>query len=54
VQQVVDEAHENAVALSAVTPDGIAGTLFAAAGVATTSIPVASPPPPRIGPLAIS
>jgi len=48
VQQVVDEAHENAVALSAVTPDGIAGTLFAAAGVATTTIPVAAPVPAPI------
>jgi predicted PurR-regulated permease PerM len=43
IQQVVDEAHENAVALSAVTPDGIAGTLFTAAGVVTTS--VAAPVP---------
>ena len=43
VQRAVDEAHENAVALSAVTPDGIAGTLFTAAGVATASIPIAIP-----------
>jgi predicted PurR-regulated permease PerM len=41
VQEIVDAAREHAVALSAVTPDGVAGTLFAAAGVPTTTVPIA-------------
>jgi hypothetical protein len=43
VQEAVDASHEYAVAISAVTPDGIAGTLFAAAGVATTTVPISAP-----------
>lgn len=43
VRNVVDHALDNAVALSAVTPDGIAGSLFTAAGVSTATIPVTLP-----------
>ena len=43
VQEIVDAANNHAVALSAVTPDGIAGTLMTAAGVNTTSIPTGYP-----------
>lgn len=43
VQRVVVAALDQAVALSAVTPDGIAGTLLTAAGVETTSIPTMMP-----------
>jgi predicted PurR-regulated permease PerM len=43
VQEVVEAGREHAVALSAVTPDGVAGTLFAAAGVQTTTVPIAVP-----------
>ena len=43
VQEVVEASREHAVALTAVTPDGIAGTLFAAAGVQTTTVPIAIP-----------
>jgi predicted PurR-regulated permease PerM len=43
VHRVVDLAHEHAVALSAVTPDAIAGSLFTAVGVATTPIAAAMP-----------
>jgi predicted PurR-regulated permease PerM len=43
VRRVVDSALDHAVALSAVTPDGIAGSLFTAAGVSTATIPATLP-----------
>ncbi|MBA3450752.1 MAG: AI-2E family transporter, partial [Chloroflexia bacterium] len=39
VQRVAAEAEEHYIVLSAVTPDGIAGTLATAAGIPTTSVP---------------
>jgi predicted PurR-regulated permease PerM len=43
VRRVVDLARDHAVALSAVTPDGVAGSLFTAAGISTATIPSALP-----------
>lgn len=43
VRRLVDLALDHAVALSAVTPDTIAGTLFTAAGVSTATIPTTIP-----------
>lgn len=40
IKQLADAAAEYSVALSAVTPDGIAGSLFAAVGLETRTIPV--------------
>ncbi len=42
VQRVADEALDHAIAISAVTPDPIAGAL-ATAGIPTTTIPVTLP-----------
>ena len=43
VQRVAEEALDQAIALSAVTPDGIAGALTTAAGIATATIPTSLP-----------
>ncbi|MEA2512302.1 MAG: hypothetical protein QOJ59_1789 [Thermomicrobiales bacterium] len=43
VRRLVEAALDHAVALSAVTPDGIAGSLFTAAGVSTATIPTTVP-----------
>lgn len=43
VQRVADEALDHAIALSAVTPDGVAGALATAAGITTATIPVSLP-----------
>jgi predicted PurR-regulated permease PerM len=43
VQRLADAAANHSVALSAVTPDGIAGTLFTAVGLETTTVPFALP-----------
>jgi predicted PurR-regulated permease PerM len=43
VRNVVELALDHAVALSAVTPDGVAGSLFTAAGVSTATIPMSLP-----------
>ena len=40
MQRIVAEAEENFIDLSAVTPDGIAGTLATAAGISTTTLPM--------------
>jgi predicted PurR-regulated permease PerM len=40
VEAVLAEAEEHYIELSAVTPDGIAGSLTAAAGIPTTALPV--------------
>jgi hypothetical protein len=40
VQRVVAEAEENFIELSAVTPDGVAGTLATAAGIPTATLPL--------------
>ena len=40
VQRLVAEGEENFIELSAVTPDGIAGTLATAAGIPTASLPM--------------
>lgn len=44
VQRLANAAADHSVALSAVTPDGIAGSLLAAVGVPITAIPVSAPP----------
>jgi hypothetical protein len=38
VRRIVDEAYEHAISLSVVTTDSIAGALFTACGVATTTV----------------
>lgn len=43
VRRIVESAQDHAVALSAVTPDGIAGSLFTAAGISTATIPTGLP-----------
>jgi hypothetical protein len=43
VRNLAELALDHAVALSAVTPDGIAGSLFTAAGVSTATIPTSLP-----------
>lgn len=43
VQRVASGALDAAVALEAVTPDGVAGALATAAGIRTTTIPVTAP-----------
>ena len=43
VRRVTDEALDHAIELSAVTPDGVAGSLTTAAGITTSTIPVAVP-----------
>lgn len=43
VQRVAEDALDHAIALSAVTPDGVAGALATAAGIPTATIPVALP-----------
>jgi predicted PurR-regulated permease PerM len=43
VRNLVDIAQDHAVALSAVTPDTIAGSLFTAAGISTATIPMTVP-----------
>src|SRR5262249_31730179 len=43
VRNVVELALDHAVALSAVTPDSIAGSLFTAAGASTATIPMSLP-----------
>jgi hypothetical protein len=43
VQRVADEAADHAIALSAVTPDGVAGALATAAGITTATIPATLP-----------
>lgn len=43
VQQVVEQAQENLIALSVVATDGVAGALFTAAGVPTETIPATDP-----------
>lgn len=43
VQRIASEALDHAIALSAVTPDPIAGALATAAGIATSTIPASVP-----------
>jgi predicted PurR-regulated permease PerM len=43
VQRLAEAASDHSVALSAVTPDAVAGTLFAAVGLQTTTIPSTAP-----------
>jgi len=43
VQRLAEDALDHAIALSAVTPDGVAGALGAAAGIPTTTVPAALP-----------
>jgi hypothetical protein len=40
IERVVAEANEHFIDLSAVTPDGIAGTLATAAGIPTATLPM--------------
>ena len=40
MQRLVAEAEANFIDLSAVTPDGIAGTLATAAGIPTATLPL--------------
>lgn len=43
VQDAAESALDHAVALSVVTPDGIAGALTTAAGITTTTVPISAP-----------
>jgi len=43
VQRIAEEAADHAIALSAVTPDGVAGALATAAGIKTATIPATFP-----------
>ena len=43
VRRLASSASDHSVALSIVTPDGIAGTLFTTVGLATSTIPLAIP-----------
>jgi predicted PurR-regulated permease PerM len=43
VQELANAAADHSVALSVVTPDGIAGTLFTAVGLHTTTMPLSIP-----------
>ena len=45
IRAISDAAYENSVGLSAVTPDGIAGSLLHAVGIETTTVPDSSPVP---------
>ncbi len=47
VQQLASTVTEHSVALSVVTPDGIAGSLFAAVGIPITTMPAAPVPTPE-------
>jgi len=42
VQRVAESALRHAVALSAVTPDGVAASLTSACGIETAAIPIGS------------
>jgi predicted PurR-regulated permease PerM len=43
VRRLAEAAAAHSVALSAVTPDGIAGSLFTAVGISTSTIPIGQP-----------
>jgi hypothetical protein len=43
IRRIAESARDHAVALSAVTPDGVAGSLYTAAGIPTATIPTALP-----------
>jgi hypothetical protein len=43
VEHVVASAEANFIELSAVTPDGVAGTLATAAGIPTATLPLSAP-----------
>ncbi len=43
VQRIAEEALDHAIALSVVTPDGVAGALATAAGITTATIPTTLP-----------
>jgi predicted PurR-regulated permease PerM len=46
VNRVIEEAQEHYIELSAVTPDGIAGTLTTAVGIPTSTMPMTPPSAP--------
>ena len=43
IQRAAEDAQEHAIALSAVTADGVAGALAIAAGIPTSTVPAAVP-----------
>jgi len=51
VQRVADSGLDHAIALSVVTPDGIAGALATAAGLHTSTVPMSVPVTMRAAPL---